>query len=648
MSSDGSSTNIALQPWLVPTKDSLTTADLYEQVHQLAEQRGHLRNVTEKVLQEEIDSGKDVTGDTMEGIEQEGQVEKKTETKEEVLITLATTREDMRRKLEHVRFAAQNALDLVALVLSQTPISNNETQFSQAIKDRRIPRASFGVQRAIEQPPTGANTGLIADEALRAHKHKLASRGARMMGLDSAADHLLRSATLLETEVRKETKYWEDILSLSQKGWSIRRQRKDQRHSPLIVEFGHPEASAQFNARGTAPLRMNKDGGIILDPTLRLRPKTLRVRIKVGDKVTGISCLSAQDSSSDHDIEHAVRFARTSLFEEELFHSINLESRHLLAYGIEQRDSVVHLPLPGSTKRIALIDCVPREDAIGSVGLPQDWLAHNIADALRLLMENEHRMRLNRRSRVPPPLAQQKRVHPDPPLLHSLLGILSHLYAVDSLRDYLNQVVRIFTSAGLDVKLEACRELMWESLSSVVAEPSKKGLSTVDQLLAAFIKPFEGKATLTLPSSNQTEQEQLTIATRTYFAPPTFGTEFKVTLPPSLASVLNLAQEQPRDFKMSAVDEVKTYLDWILSLDLSHTLLYKEYPKQAVLKSKDPRITILKGEGKKRFEQEVIVNLAGGKLAVTVVPSSPPVRTFTWDGRKGKASFKEELRSCLS
>ena len=73
MSAEQDSRGVSLRPWPAATKDGLTQVDLFQQLHQLAEQRGHLRSVTEKSLQDEIDSGKDVTGDVVEGVEKESE-----------------------------------------------------------------------------------------------------------------------------------------------------------------------------------------------------------------------------------------------------------------------------------------------------------------------------------------------------------------------------------------------------------------------------------------------------------------------------------------------------------------------------------------------------------------------------------------------
>jgi mediator of RNA polymerase II transcription subunit 17 len=544
-------------------------------------------------------------------------------------------------------------LDLVAQLLSRDPTKNLEASFSEQYKQQRVPKGSFGLAKGA--PPDRSDE---REEQLRiedtAQRKQLLAKGSRMEALEWATDSFLKAATELETEVHKETTYWNEIISISQRGWSIQRLGRDSRHSPFAVRYGFPEASDHFKARGLAPLHMDKDGGIILDPALALKPKTLRVRIINNGKIVGTSCLPAQGQTTGVAVEKSIQLARDSLFEEELYHEISLEARQLLAYGAELRDSIISLPAPGLTHdsagRKVLIDCIARDDdVLDSQDLSENWFAQNVAEALRLLLTHEHRMRLFRRSQLPSPLTQQKRSRENPPLLRTLLAVLNHLNAVDSLQAYLIRVESTLTSAGFSVSLQTIRETSWVTLTQLIADLTKKDLSAVDQLLEVFSKPFDGLATLSLPSS-ELESEKVTIATRTYFGVPTFGTEHKVTLPPSLVSVLNLSQDQKREFKFPSADEVISYLDWILSLDMSHSLLTKEYARRAIIMSKDPRVFVLYKAGKETKQKEVAVQFEGGKLTLTVGNNISPdevyaERTYTWDGTRAERSFKESLIS---
>ena len=264
---------------------------------------------------------------------------------------------------------------------------------------------------------------------------------------------------------------------------------------------------------------MDKDGSIILDPALALKPKILRVRISIGGKITGTSQIPIDSELANQSLEKSIQLARDSLFEEELYYEMSLETRQLLAYGVEFRDSVIYVDAPQmggqpQTRKL-LIDCVPRDDPISSSQSHEhDWLAKNIAESLRLLLAHEHSMRLYRRSQLPPPLTGRTREKQSPPLLRTLLAVLHHIEGVDSLHTYLASVARTLRSAGLDVTLDTTRETSWAKLAESLEASSKKGLSATDQLFEIFMKPFGGTASLALPTSNGTQPEVLNIVTR--------------------------------------------------------------------------------------------------------------------------------------
>lgn len=410
-------------------------------------------------------------------------------------------------------------------------------------------------------------------------------------------------------------------------------------------------ASGRFKARGSAPLRMDKDGSIILDPNLASKPKTLRVRISEGGKITGSSQLPEESVVEGLAVEKSIRLARDSLFEEELYHEMSLETRQLLPYGVRLRDNIISVDAPGAESSIAtrqlLIDCIPRDDKVpDEQEHAYDWLAHNVAEALRLVLMHEHNMRLFRRTQLPPPLTARKQEQKSPPLLRTLLAMLHHLQHVDSLFTYLNTVCSTLRSAGLVAPLETSREESWVNLRDSLAKSSRKDLSATDQLLEIFTKPFTGKADMTLPSSPGSQTEQLTIAIRTVIGAPTFGTEYKITLPSSLATDIGLSTEN----KFQSTADVTSYLDWLLSLHVAHRVLKNEYANRAAVKGHEARVTIAskgskKGSGTKR---DILVELREGLLSLHLTSTDAQEaaqETHSWSGKEDNVQLKEQVKS---
>jgi mediator of RNA polymerase II transcription subunit 17, fungi type len=404
---------------------------------------------------------------------------------------------------------------------------------------------------------------------------------------------------------------------------------------------------------------MNKDGGIILDPNLRLKPKTLRVRIVENEQTIGTSHLTTQEDLNKNDIEHSIQLSRDSLFEEELFHEMSMESRQLLGYGVELRNSTIYIATPAvsrqASQRKILIDCIDRDGQMELEPNPsQNWLARNIAEALRLLLAHEHRMRLYRRSQVPPPMADHGKQQSSPRLLRTLLAMFSHLDAVDSLHAHLHATIKTIKSAGLDMRLEASRESLWVRLAETIKNLENTDISAIDQLLQAFVKAFDASATIALPLSGA-QSESIVVATRTYIGPPVFGSEHKLTLSPTLAKVLDLEPDQSRQFKFSSTQDVISYLDWILALYIAHNYLVDEFPGRSSTRSEDPRLTIIsKGNSKGKVrEDEIAIELSKGVLEVTAtinthLSTGATTQLHTWNGAaQAQPSLKDKVKSWI-
>lgn len=142
------------------------------------------------------------------------------------------------------RFAASNALDLISLVLSADPNKRAPTSFSHTFREaglnQGLPFGSLGVAREDHE----YDELKLPERSRREEQEKrqeLVAKAARMEALDTATDEILKAAKSLEKEVRRETKYWQEIVSISDKGWPIHRMRQNVRHAPFGVRYGAPE-----------------------------------------------------------------------------------------------------------------------------------------------------------------------------------------------------------------------------------------------------------------------------------------------------------------------------------------------------------------------------------------------------------------------
>lgn len=100
MSGTESLKDVTLRPWPAQKKEKQTQQELLEQVHQLTTERGHLRDITENSLQEDIIAGKDVPGEAADGV---GKIDKDKETpsKQEMFEKIFNAQREMHSHLEY-------------------------------------------------------------------------------------------------------------------------------------------------------------------------------------------------------------------------------------------------------------------------------------------------------------------------------------------------------------------------------------------------------------------------------------------------------------------------------------------------------------------------------------------------------------------
>lgn len=103
-----------------------------------------------------------------------------------------------------------------------------------------IPYGSIGISRENHENHVRKQDEIVKLQELE-QRQLIVAKGSRMQALDSAADEILQAARKLEKEVRRETKFWQEIVSVSDKGWPIQRLRRNTRHVPFGVRYGLPE-----------------------------------------------------------------------------------------------------------------------------------------------------------------------------------------------------------------------------------------------------------------------------------------------------------------------------------------------------------------------------------------------------------------------
>lgn len=449
---------------------------------------------------------------------------------------------------------------------------------SAALKEALPPSTlSYDIWKNPDEPSKQHRRRMVTN----IEKEKTMFKGAVLSSLDNSANTLTQAASRLEKDVKRETKYWEQLLLVSEAGFPVFRMPSDKR--TLAVQFGAREAGPLFRDRGIAALRANEDGTVKLNQSLSNKPKITRFRVKENSRIiynsasTASSALSALDSS----LETLVRQAQDSLFEEELFHEMVMESRDLQPLGVKLRGDVIHIPLSARQDEAVQRECLVDLQALDEIqdttdGISNDATHEILAVAFRLLLSHVYQQRLHRRSQIPPPLSERKRPTPTSSIIRPVMSVSQHSSAHYPLNQYLTCVFNNLKSAGLPVLFNKSHASVISSLLRNLKESkSKEKSSTLHSFLDSLSKPITDTISFTVPSVREKDDPNGTVKAdiSTNLLAPQFGTEYLLHLPKMVARIVHGPDASACRLPFSSVTDLTSFIGEILALDISRNIL---------------------------------------------------------------------------
>ncbi|KAH0366118.1 hypothetical protein KCU65_g5635, partial [Aureobasidium melanogenum] len=538
--------DITLPSSLLQPRDDSEADSLLSILGRIHDERGHFRHITEQGLQAEIaandndEESSETDDDDDDGADADGLEEK--DRREQ----LWTARAEMRQHVDSARNEVLIALDFVSLLISKDAPKQADLTMSPHLK-QFIKPGTLAMDMWQNVPPNKEQEKV--DDTI--------ARGWRMQSLQASADSLLGAATRLENDVRRETHYWEQVLSVSDKGWSISRLPREKHN--LGVRFGFLEALGEFRDRGLAALRSDEDGNVLLDKGIGNNSKVLRVRIQKGDNIVGVSSMPNISSDSETTLEARIRHARDSLYEEELFHEIIRESRSLASYGVDMRESTVRLPTrlsstassSTSDAQEVLIDLLPLTaiETKPHDKQPEDAWAQAIALALRLFLSYTHRERLTRRSELPIPMSSARKNTPVASIMKPVLTLLQHRSILGDISAYLERIKKLLDAASVDTTIE-----------TAAFDPALlRSAETIETLMQRGLTPLHSRLKISLKAAHLTEALEFGIEVRTSISPPAFGSAMLVTSPIGLSRVEIPEMQELKDYLNTAMANALGY-----------------------------------------------------------------------------------------
>ncbi|KAL4784107.1 mediator of RNA polymerase II transcription subunit 17 [Aspergillus varians] len=451
-----------------------------------------------------------------------------------------------KRRAEIIQFALQAhmeasfALDFVSLLLSKNNPRQAEMSMSPFLKTA-APLGSLNAE-VVNPPPR-------PDSALK--DIKSVSRGWRLQNFNSAASKLLNAGSRLETEVNSETKYWNEVLAVKEKGWKVCRLPRE--GQALGVQYGFMEATPIFRDRGLAALRRADDGSLLLDKGLiPVKAQGVRVRVKHGDRIVGCSKVCRPLPGAE-EIENRILQARDTVFEEELFHEVMREARILGSQGVTTRQNLVQVPVSEEEEILLdLVDWDQDRDPEAAVSSEQDVFADAIAHSIRILLTYAHRQNLRRRTQPPPPLAPKHRPVPEYQILRPIMAYLQHKSHLQCIESYMGDLRCVLESAGIKCDFQTAQ------FSSIGTLQPNSLVSKVEALARVFLAPFES----TISGSLVTPQSSFRVRIRTNPAVPPYGTFYDVSV-----NLPQFPDVQPPS-RLGLRDEVSATITHFFMLDL--------------------------------------------------------------------------------
>ncbi|KAK3050225.1 RNA polymerase II mediator complex subunit [Extremus antarcticus] len=454
--------SFSIQPWARTGAEEGALKDILARANF---ERGHFRDISEASLQEELVTDGALELSESEEDEEEDEDEGEGPVESEQARRKPTTREELYKAkyemLGEVKAAEQDilmALDFVSLLVSKDAPKQGATSISPFLKNA-VPMGSLGIDLWQRMP---------ADKTRDAQDELLATKD----------------------NVRKETEYWNQVLSISEEGWNVCRLPGQQNR--LAVRFGFSESSPEFSRRGIAALIPKPDGSIALERGIGSKPQSLRVVLRKGSRVVGTSRLPEAPDDEDTALAARIRYARDSLYDEELYHEMVRESRTLASLGVHMTGSAIHLDTQshlddGLDISLDLVTLNEGPELQFDLSSSDDRLAQATLLAARLLLSQAHRARLKKRSEVPPPLSD-KRTDSRPllPILRPLLSFVMHQRATERLNSYLDEVARTLRAAKLEVDIQSAGFSLSEDAQS----------SNADSLISTLMRTWTSKAQL--------------------------------------------------------------------------------------------------------------------------------------------------------
>ncbi|KAI8948090.1 subunit 17 of mediator complex-domain-containing protein [Xylaria longipes] len=434
-------TPFSLRPW--PTRDK-RPKNLAEFIARVNQEPGGFRKLNETELRQRIqerqqpkqqdkqeileDDGMDISegeDDDDEGEEAKGK-------------TALVAREEFLKNIDFAHQSAMLALDSISLLLSKEAPVQAGTTLSPTLREL-VGIGTLGASK-LKEPN-------VTEDQIR--NDLSVATGWRVMGINNMVDSVLAAAERLEKEIELETKYWADVLAVSDDGWTVC--ALPQEPYTLGVRFGFSESAPEFRNSSIAPLIRNDDGTIKLGVG-KIGGGAQRIRITVKNKKSGM----VTDQSplpgripDDAPLKDRVREARNTIFHQELWYELNREARFLLSYGVHYDGPAIIWRQGQETEFMFTIEDLEEQDDTNanlSEGIRSSTAAYSF---LQFLLFQSHRQNYHKRTSLSSLVRQTDSSNSTYNILRSFISRFEYFKDSADFDRHLDKLVHVLRYAGI-------------------------------------------------------------------------------------------------------------------------------------------------------------------------------------------------------
>lgn len=460
------------RPWPLPPKKPSDIADF---VSRLKAQGIEFRELSDEGLRKQIEQEKkDIAeGKTASDTKSKTKPAKSKAVGADETIDRPKGREEMIQRRDEIIVSLMNAvqsgaicLDLVSLLLSK----DRPTQALQTLSNVRdkvgIGTLSAGrianaaqAARALQLRSRGGAVSAAdlqnLDETTRTNaerllEHKTECVGWQLLAMDRASNMLDVAQKRLHTQMRREKRYWSEILAVQERGWCLSRVPGQRR--VLRVKFGFSEAAPDLRPLGFAPMHRAKGKHVALDLSFLGPPAVIVLTLhKKNDKTEEVGRSHVPKRLPSHAaLEDRILEARNTIFAKELWRELGREVRLLVSHDVAFRDNKIVFPAGEDTLGVLSLETLRLKPAAAddiSTTPKLNDTAEVICTSLHLLLSHGHREHYNKRSQPAPPVD----IAPSPPAYCMLRAIVSNLkyeMALKNIAQSVSQLCGILHGVG--------------------------------------------------------------------------------------------------------------------------------------------------------------------------------------------------------